>query len=97
MGKFWKAPKFCLVPRGFFDREYPSPLSLKRALDAFNDATRAVASSGGVFLLDADKVIGKTEGNFIDDVHYTKKGAEELAGAVVRKLADSGLIVRVKQ
>jgi hypothetical protein len=56
-------------------RQYPSAVSMARAMAAFNDVVRTVADAERVPLADVDAYITKDFQNFYDDVHFTKEGA----------------------
>ncbi len=54
--------------------------------------TRRIAQERDVMLIDADSQIPRTLEYFIDDVHYTPKGAQRLTDIVASEIADSGLL-----
>jgi len=87
----------CRTRSGFLQEEYPSPGSLRTAMDAFNDVIRRVARTEGVPLADAEARIEKNLENFTDDVHYTVIGARRLATAIAETIIEQGLIRPGKQ
>ena len=86
--------EFCMTARPGLGAEYPSARSLRRAMDAFNDAARRVALEEGAILVDLDARLERTLGIFVDDVHHTAAGAALVAtqvnAAIVTALADAG-------
>jgi lysophospholipase L1-like esterase len=88
----WFGRTYCQDPNAWLDWKYPSPGSLGIALKAYNDVTRRIAHERNVMLIDADSQIPKTLEYFIDDVHYTPKGAQRLAYIVASEIADLGLL-----
>lgn len=77
-----QAPKYMREPDGWLRMRSPSIASLQGAMAGFNDSTRAVASAEGVRLVEGARAVPKTFEHFIDEVHYTPKGARALAEAV---------------
>ena len=74
--------EFCMTRTGWLTAEYPSVPSLRRAMDAYNDVARRVASEEGAVLVDLDGRLSRDLNTFIDDVHHTSSGAEQVADAV---------------
>ena len=83
---------FCRTPRGFLRAEYSSAKSLYRAMKAFNKITRKVASTEGAILVDAANHVNKNIKSFIDDVHYTERGAKSLAIVIAEIIIKTGAI-----
>ena len=60
--------------------------------EKYNDATRRVAREMGVPLLDLDGSVPETKDYFVDQVHYTDKGAQAVAEKALKGLVDSRLL-----
>jgi hypothetical protein len=58
----------------------------------YNEATRSVARELSVPLVDLSKALPGTTEYFVDQVHYTDKGAQLVAERVLEQLLDSKLI-----
>jgi lysophospholipase L1-like esterase len=71
--------EYCLAPAGRFFSEYPSSATMRAAMDAYNAVVRRVAADRGAALVDPDGVMPRDLDHFIDDVHYTPKGAARVA------------------
>ena len=71
-----------MTPTGLFSAEYPSIPSLRRAMDAFNDAIRRVGADTGALVVDLDARIPRTLDVFIDDLHTNAAGSAEVARIV---------------
>ncbi len=78
--------------RSYFDIAYPSPDSLRRAMQAQNEAVREVARANDVVLADLADVVPKDLAHFTDDVHYTPAGAKALAEALARTLVEDRVV-----
>jgi lysophospholipase L1-like esterase len=72
---------------------------LRRALDAANDRVRGIAARRGTTLLDAVAILSERAPHgiigfdeFYDYVHFTPRGAEEIAAALFRTIAQQGWI-----
>lgn len=66
-------------------------------MKAFNDRTRADAIARGIVLVDLEPKIDKDLDHFVDDVHYTPKGARRIAEEVAATIGQAGLIVRLPE
>jgi lysophospholipase L1-like esterase len=82
----WFGKEFCYTSKNIWQREYPSAKSLRTAIEAFNDAARNIAEDNEVMLIDLDVMIAKNLSNFSDDVHYTEKGSNEIATAIMNNI-----------
>ena len=78
--------------RDFFRMTYPSLESMRIAMQAFNDLIRYIGEQTGVYLVDADPILEKSLRNFVDDVHYTKLGNEELSNIIYQVIKIANLI-----
>lgn len=76
------AREYCNAPRAFGGCEFPSSGSMAQAMNAFNDAVRAVAREDRVALADAAVRVPKSLEYLVDDVHYTGRGARLVAQSV---------------
>ena len=83
---------FCMDRRDFFRMTYPSLESMRIAMQAFNDLIRYIGEQTGVYLVDADPIFEKSLRNFVDDVHYTKLGNEELSNIIYQVIKRANLI-----
>lgn len=90
----WFGVNYCSAKRGLAHRKYPTPGSLARAMEMFNKVVKEVARSNNVMLTDAEPLLPKNVGYFLDDVHYTKEGSHLLAEAAAKTIIKSGLIER---
>jgi len=95
MSVLWFGKGFCKEHRNIFQYNYPSAISLRTAMDAFNNKTKKVALDKNVLLVDLELEIKKDLEHFIDDVHYTAKGAHQVAEIVSEKINEVGLIKEV--
>jgi len=68
--------------------------SMKRGMETFNEATRAVAHDFELPLVDLEKLIPRDLEHFVDDVHYTPKAAKLIASSVKEKISIEGLLER---
>jgi lysophospholipase L1-like esterase len=66
------------------------PETMRRGMLAFNACVRDVAREEGALFLDLDAALPKDLERFYDDCHYTAKGNEEVARAVVEALLAGG-------
>lgn len=78
--------EFMLTRTGWLTSEYPSPASLRRAMDAYNGVVRRVARETGAVLIDVDATMPRTLEFLADDVHYTSTGVDFLGAHVVAAL-----------
>jgi len=88
----WFGKAFCKEKTGLFSYEYPSPSSLRVAMDAFNAAIKELARQENVMLIDLEPKIAKNVENFLDDVHYTAKGSHRVAELAAREIHDARLV-----
>ena len=58
-----------------------------RLLELYNDATRKIASSNGVWLLDLAREMPKSADYFYDTLHFTNAGAQKVAEIIYPKLS----------
>jgi hypothetical protein len=73
----------------YYYRDYaliPSIQAQSAAMDAFNQATREAAKTCGAFLIDLEQYIPKELEYMYDDVHYTVRGADQVAREVLNGL-----------
>jgi len=88
---------FCRDRSDWVFGRYPSHRSLLMAMNAYNDVTRRVAAESGLALFDAADQVPRTREHFIDDVHYSRKGAERLAEFISSQLTELPAVkVRLK-
>jgi lysophospholipase L1-like esterase len=84
---------FCARRISDWDIEVPSPQSLARAMQAYNDVTRRVAREEDVPLVDLARAVPSTLEYFVDDVHHTPRAtgliSKEVAEVLVPMLASS--------
>jgi lysophospholipase L1-like esterase len=83
----------------YYYRDYaliPTIQEQSSAMDAFNQITRETAKSGGVHLVDLEQDIPKNPEYMYDDVHYTIRGAEQVARKVFAGLPwkESSFVIR---
>jgi lysophospholipase L1-like esterase len=76
------APIYMQEPDGWLRRRSPTVESLRRAMAAFNEATVEVSKATNARLVLGAEAVPKTFEYFIDEVHYTPRGARALAEAV---------------
>jgi lysophospholipase L1-like esterase len=88
----WMNRAFCVAELSFTRREVPSTKSLARAMKAFNDVARRIASETGAGFVDADAAISKDLTMFEDDVHYTDTGSARLAEVIAQELLASRVL-----
>ena len=88
----WFGKTFCKTRTGTFTYEYPSPSSLRAAMDAFNGATRDLGAAEDVHVIDLAPRIPRTLEYFVDDVHYRAKGARMVATVVAEELGQTGAL-----
>ena len=88
----WLGRDLCKEPAGFLRYTYPSPLSMGAAMAAFNAATKEIAASEQVTLIDVAAGVAKTLDNFADDVHYRQAGAHRVADLVAEGFEKTGLL-----
>lgn len=80
---------FCYTERNFLEIEYPSHVSLRRAMKAFNEVTKKTALAEGIMLADAAPRVPRNLDYFIDDCHYTEAGSALLAQLVAEEIIKS--------
>ena len=83
---------FCIDRRDFFNITYPSVKSLRIAMQSFNNSIRSIVEQTGAYIVDAEPRFGKTLHNFVDDVHYTQAGNQELAAMIFQVIKRANLI-----
>lgn len=83
---------FCSTKSNSTQREAPSYKSLYRAMQAFNRVTKKVALLEDTFFIDMANLIPRDLQYFIDDCHYTEKGARCLAKIIAKIVVKSELI-----
>ena len=66
--------------------------SMDAALTSVNNVTLEVSSARGIPVLDLAKSIPKSTEFFIDDVHFTAKGAQEIGSRLASLILGKGLI-----
>lgn len=93
-GVLWFGKTTCKEPRDLFQYAYPSPKSLAAAMRAFNDITIDVARAAGVVYVDLAAQIPKNLSFFVDDVHYTEKGAATVAGMVADAIEEINALAK---
>jgi hypothetical protein len=71
------------------DGHCPSLASMRKGLDAFNAASRALAKNAGVVFADLEPLIPKTGKFFTDDVHYRPAACERIATELERAVVDA--------
>jgi lysophospholipase L1-like esterase len=64
-----------------------TPQGLLRSYDAVEETVRQVSSEKGVALIDTTKDMGGKDEYFVDHVHLTEIGSEELARITAQDLA----------
>ena len=85
--------RMMFVTEGRFGRkQYASPASLARAMHAFNDVVRTVATSEHATLADADARLPKDLTHFTDDCHFTPTGSRIVAQTVNEAIRGAGLL-----
>jgi lysophospholipase L1-like esterase/NADH:ubiquinone oxidoreductase subunit 6 (subunit J) len=77
---------------GFMKEEYPTPGSLAKAMNEANSRVKEIAAQKGVPLADGESGMEKSLEIFVDDVHYTVKGADLLAEIIAQKIKDTDMI-----
>ena len=92
----WFGREFCNEKTNLFQYRFPSAKSMGEAMDAFNNVTREIALSGGLKLVELDKLISKDLLNFIDDVHFTEKGAKQVAMNVSNMIINQRIIEKAE-
>ena len=96
LSSLWFGRKFCKEKINFFHSEYPSPKSLLRAMQAFNNTTRSLALDEKIMLIDLEPKINKDLSNFSDDVHYTAHGSHQVAKVVATAMIHSEILNRIQ-
>ncbi len=67
----------------------PSNASMKRGMDAYNDAVRNLAAEMGVELIDLEKSVPKTLEYLYDHVHFSVDGNKKVAEVISGFLKDT--------
>ena len=80
-----------------FESRYASPRSLKRALDAINEVTKRLADEEGVTFVDLAGRVPRDLAHFTDEVHFTERGAREVAKIIAATLVEAKMIQQVHQ
>jgi lysophospholipase L1-like esterase len=70
------------------DKLNPTPGSMMRGMEAYNNAVRQTAQDLEVELIDLDKEIPKTLENMYDHVHFSVKGSEKVGDVIAHYLID---------
>jgi len=83
----WFGRSFCLQ-----DNKYPDSVSLMRAMQQANDATRRIAKEEDVPLAEIDAAVPKRLEFFRDDVHTTPRGARIVAETVAEAIITAGYL-----
>ena len=86
--KFWIA--YSAKPEGFV----PSPTLIAKLLGDFNDATRRIAETRGVPLVDLASALANCSDCFYDQWHLTVSGAGREGTMIADALLREGLLVR---
>jgi len=90
--KLW-LQRMMFVTEGRFGRkQYASPASLARAMHAFNDVVRTVATSEHATLADPDARVPKDLTHFTDDCHFTAQGSRVVAQTIAEAIRGAGLL-----
>jgi lysophospholipase L1-like esterase len=87
---------YFVARNGWFWQRYPNVPSMRRAMDAYNQAGREVAISYGVNVVDAAERMSRDLDHFVDDVHQTPRGARQLAEMIAQALIDNGALERAQ-
>jgi lysophospholipase L1-like esterase len=69
----------------------PSNASMKRGMDAYNNALRTLAAEEGIDLIDLDKAIPKTLEFLYDHVHFSVAGNRRVAEEVSKYLVERNI------
>jgi hypothetical protein len=85
----WFNTGFCNRRVAWNKMEYPDVPSMSLAMDTFLYEERNLTFSKNILLIDAEKEIPKNLNYFIDDVHYTNKGADSLSSIICNSLSNS--------
>ena len=91
LDSLWVYKTMCLQ-----NGKYPNLKSATLAMNKFNQATRTVAESYGVTLIDLDAQVPKSEKYFWDDCHYTKEGQALVGEKLFQFVVDGGFLERKK-
>ncbi len=76
------------------DGKKPDLPSLVKGMEAFNQASRAIAWEAEVPFFDLDRLVPKTLEYFVDDVHYTVPGNRLIGEAFAQRVIELRLIER---
>jgi len=87
----WFADMFCASPNSWWIREMPSTRSIMRAEEAFNATIVRVGKEEGVEVIDLAADFPRSLEFFVDDVHFTERGAAAAAAAVAERLKTAGV------
>ncbi|MCH7653824.1 MAG: SGNH/GDSL hydrolase family protein [Chloroflexi bacterium] len=69
--------------------EYYSVAALSQALSMYNETLLDVCRDTGIECIDVASSMPGDAGNFYDDVHFTEKGAESVAGVVAEYMSQN--------
>jgi hypothetical protein len=75
-----------------WDGKRPSLAAMIRGMERFNAATAEIAKVRGVGFVDLEAVVPKTLEYLYDDVHYTAKACDVIAGAFFDHLRSEGTV-----
>jgi hypothetical protein len=64
-------------------RAYYTPGALSRAQAAYNETLLDVCRERGLMCVDAARLLPRDSTVFLDDVHFTERGSQLLAGALI--------------
>jgi lysophospholipase L1-like esterase len=90
--KLWLQKTMFMTEGRLGRKEYASPASLARAMHAFNDVVRTVATSEQATLADPDAQLPKDLVHFTDDCHFTPTGSRIVAQIVNEAIRRAGLL-----
>lgn len=90
--RLWMGQVLCNSRNFFIFEEYPSFLSLHRAMKTFSQIVKTVAASEGVNVVDAEASIEKDLNHFVDDVHQTELGVAKLGKIVATQIVKRNFI-----
>ncbi len=77
---------------GFMKEEYPTQKSIIAAMNEANNRVKNISFQKNVHFVDGERALKKNMENFIDDVHFTKKGADRLASAITKYIVDNQIV-----
>jgi hypothetical protein len=94
LSMLWFPFKMCNQRLNMFQKEFPSVNSMQRAMASFNKVTLETTRRENAILIDLEIQIAKNLTNFVDDVHYTSHGTDQIANIIARRIIQEGLIER---